>query len=191
VKVGSNSELLIRGPSVMSGYWRNPAATADAIDREGWFHSGDQGRVAAGGQITITGRLKEVIVLANGEKVAPADLELAIVADRLFEQVLVVGEGRPYLAALAVLNNAEWDRLTGQLQIAGGNMASPKVEQLLLERISARMAHFPGYARIRRIQASLTPWGVEDGLLTATLKLRRQQVVARYAAEIEMLYAGH
>lgn len=183
VRVDGNRELLIRGASVMLGYWRNPAATAAVIDREGWFHSGDQARTDASGHITITGRLKEIICLANGEKVPPEDLETAIAVDPLFEQVLVVGEGRPYLAALAVLNEQE----------CRGSARSDGLpsERELLARIALRITAFPGYAQVRRVHAVTTPWGVNDGLMTATLKLRRTQLMERYAAEIEALYEGH
>jgi len=194
VAIAAENELLVRGPNVMSAYWRNPPATSAAIDRQGWLHTGDRARIDARGHITITGRLKEIIVLANGEKVAPADIEMAISNDRLFEQIMVVGEGRPYLSALLVLNDAEWSRLAGTIGVDALQQAaleSTRVEEALLERISARLAHFPGYARIRRVHAGLTPWSVQEGLMTATLKLRRKQLLERYATEIEKLYEGH
>lgn len=194
VAIGAESELLVRGPSVMSGYWRNPDASAKVIDRQGWLHSGDQARIDAGGHIVITGRLKEILVLANGEKIAPVELEMAISVDRLFEQTLVVGDGRPYLSALLVLNDAEWNKLAAILGIDAAEaevLESKLVEEALLERIAPRLAHFPGYARIRRVHACRTPWKIQDGLMTATLKLRRQQLLERYAKDIERMYAGH
>lgn len=194
VTITADSELLVRGPNVMSGYWRNPDASAAVIDRQGWLHTGDQARIADSGHIIITGRLKEIIVLSNGEKVAPAELEMAISADRLFEQTLVVGEGRPYLSALLQLNHAEWTELAGTLAVDATQTAlleSEPVQRALLARIAPRLAHFPGYARIRRVHASLAPWNVQDGLMTATLKLRRKQLLERFAGEIERMYAGH
>ncbi|MBE0504305.1 MAG: long-chain fatty acid--CoA ligase [Desulfuromonadales bacterium] len=182
VKIAHNGELLIRGECVMAGYWQNPAATAAIIDGAGWLHSGDLASITPSGHITITGRLKEIIVLSNGEKVPPADIELAIATDPLFEQVLVVGEGRPYLSALVVLNREEWEKL---------GVAAAASEEILLARIAARMAGFPGYAQIRRVQATATPWEVANGLLTATMKLRRPQLFSYYADEIAALYAGH
>jgi long-chain acyl-CoA synthetase len=194
VMLGAEKELLVRGPNVMSGYWRNPEATAAAIDGQGWLHTGDQATVADSGHITITGRLKEIIVLANGEKVAPAELEMALTTDRLFEQTMVVGDGRPYLVALVVLNDVEWLRLAGRLGLDAADdsiLESSQVEQALLERIASKLSHFPGYARIRRVHAGRTPWSVQEGLITATLKLRRKPLLERYADEIEALYAGH
>lgn len=188
VRVAENGELLIRGESVMAGYWRNPQATAAAIDSDGWFHSGDLARIEPSGHLTITGRLKEIIVLSNGEKVPPADIELAIANDPLFEQVLVIGEGRPYLAALVVLNHEEWER---ECTTATTGLSPEAVQDFLLARIAARMAAFPGYARIRRVQVSPMAWDVESGLLTPTLKLRRPQLFTRFAAEIRAMYNDH
>jgi len=194
VMLAAENELLVRGPNVMSGYWRNPEATEAAIDSQGWLHTGDQATVAESGHITITGRLKEIIVLANGEKVAPTDLEMALTADRLFEQAMVVGDGRPYLVALLVLNDSEWVRLANRLGLDAADdsvLESSPVEQALLERIAPKLSHFPGYARIRRVRAGRTSWSVQEGLITATLKLRRKPLLERYTNEIEALYAGH
>jgi long-chain acyl-CoA synthetase len=194
VSLGRDYELLVRGPNVMLGYWQNPAATAAAIDPQGWLHSGDQAGIDEAGHITITGRIKEIIVLANGEKVAPEELESAVAADPLFEQVYVVGEGRPYLAALVVLDESLWFQMASSYGITGQpptGLNSSLVEQVLLERIGRRMSRFPGYALIRRVHATIAPWGITDGLVTATLKLRRKQLSERFADEIETLYEGH
>jgi long-chain acyl-CoA synthetase len=192
VKLGDHQELLVRGPSVMLGYWRESAATQAAMDAEGWLHTGDQASIDADGHITLTGRRKDMIVLSNGEKVPPADLELAIATDPLFDQVMVVGEGRPYLAALVVLNETEWDKLAHGLGRDPQNRDMPAggiAERALLQRIGAKMAGFPGYARIHRVRASAGSWETRDGALTATLKIRRQVLATHLADEIESLYA--
>lgn len=194
VRLGDHDELLVRGPGLMAGYWQSPAATAAVIDGQGWLHTGDQARIEANGHIVITGRLKEILVLANGEKAPPADMEAAIVGDPLFEQVMIVGEGRPFLAALVVLNAGPWQQLAASLGLdahAPGAVADPRVEPMLLERIAKRLHAFPGYAQVRRVHASLAPWTVEAGLLTATLKLRRRQIQEHAADLIAALYAGH
>ena len=185
VKVGAGGELLTRSPSVMLGYWNNPQASAEIIDAEGWLHTGDQVEIRHR-HIFITGRLKEIIVMANGEKVPPADMEMCIALDELFEQVLVIGEGRPYLTALVVLNR----KLGAELSI-DPDAPSEAQERQLLERIADQLDSFPGYARIHRVGLVKEPWSVENGLLTPTLKLRRGRIQERYQALVESLYAGH
>jgi len=192
--LASSGELLVRGANVMLGYWRNKTASEDAIDSDGWFHTGDLARIDTDGHITITGRLKEIIVLSSGEKVPPDELETDITMNPLFEQAMVVGEGRSYLAALVVLNNRQWVELAADLGIPSGQnemLNSSRVEKALIAKISPQLARFPGYARIRRVHATLSPWSLQDGLITATLKLRRKELLARFAGEIEALYAGH
>ncbi len=108
VKIGADDELLVKGPGVMLGYWNNHAATAQVIDPDGWLHTGDQARIDERNHIYITGRIKDILVLSNGEKIPPGDMESAIALDPLFEQVMVVGEGRPYLTALLVLERDHW-----------------------------------------------------------------------------------
>lgn len=194
VKVADNEELLVKGPNLMLGYWCNDAATEAVIDRDGWFHTGDLARIDPSGHISITGRLKEIIVLSTGEKVPPEDLELAIAVNPLFEQVMIVGEGRPYLAALVVLNERGWEKLASRLGIPPGRselIADDRVEQTLLSEIARRISRFPGFAQVRRVHAALSPWTVQEGIITATLKLRRKELLEKFAEEVEALYAGH
>lgn len=106
VRTGLHEELRTRSPAVMLGYWNNDAATRAVVDEDGWLHTGDQAQVGPRGHITITGRLKDILVLSNGEKVAPADVEQALAGCPIVEQVLVLGDGRPYLAAFVVLRIA-------------------------------------------------------------------------------------
>ena len=192
VKIGDNGELLTRSRCVMRGYWQDDEATRAMIDADGWLHSGDQASVDAGGHYTIVGRLKDIIVLNNGEKVPPSEMEAAILLDPLFEQVMIVGEGRPYLAALVVLNEAHWPDFAASLNADPQHPASlrdPKVAKALVQRVARQLRHFPGYAQIRRVYPELEPWTLEDGLLTPTLKVKRKQVLDRYRAAIEAMYA--
>lgn len=193
VRTGPDDELLVKGPGVMLGYWNNAVATRAVIDEQGWFHTGDKASIAHN-HIRITGRLKEIIVLANGEKVPPADMESAIVLDPLIEQAMVVGEGRPYLSALLVLNPMEWETFVRQSGFAGELAAlleDSEVKTAVIERIGKQLHHFPGYAQIRCVALQLTPWSVENGLLTPTLKLRRNKILECFAREIAALYSGH
>lgn len=193
VRTGAEGELQVRSPGVTLGYWQKPEATAALVDRDGWLHTGDVARIERG-HIYITGRLKEIIVLANGEKVPPADMEAAIMRDALFEQVLVLGEARPYLCAIAVLNPERWTAAARELGVdpkAADTLASGQVEQWALKRVAAQLRGFPGYAQIRRLSLSLSPWTVENGLLTPTLKLRRSPILQRHDEDVARLYQGH
>ena len=168
LRLGESDELLARGPGVMLGYWNNAEATHAAVDADGWLHTGDRARIE-NGRVYITGRLKDIIVLSNGEKVSPADAEAAILRDAIFEQVMLVGEGRPKLGLLCVSRVSD--------------------EAELCTRANAQLHDFPGYARICHIARLETPWSVEDGQLTPTLKLKRNEISRRHAADIERMYA--
>ncbi len=190
VRIGERDELLARGPNIMLGYWKDPEATRAAVDEDGWLHTGDQARRDEEGFLYITGRIKEIIVLANGEKVPPADMESAIAEDPLFEQTMVVGEGRPYLAALVVLDRDQWARIVAE-HPDFDDLEGPAVREFLLERLRRRLAAFPGYAQIHAVTPLLAPWTIENGLLTPTMKIRRSRIAERYREAIEAMYAGH
>ena len=190
VKIGANEELLTRSRCVMRGYWKNEAATREIIDADGWLHSGDTATVDAHGHYTIVGRIKDIIVLSNGEKVSPSDMEAAILLDPLFEQVMIIGEGRAFLAALLVVNPELWPAFAASLDSnAAVSLQNPLVMKALRARVNAQIKHFPGHTQIRHVHADLTPWAAEDGLLTPTLKIKRNQVYAHYQNEIASLYA--
>jgi len=191
--LGHDGELLVRSPGVCLGYWQQAEASAALIDRDGWLHSGDKARIE-NNHLYITGRLKEIIVLANGEKIPPMDMEAAITRDPLFEQVLVIGEGRPYLSVLLVLNGALWQTAARNLGVdpqAERALHDPQVESWILQRIARQCSGFPGYAKVRRAALSLTPWTVENNLSTPTLKLRRGRIIDHFHDAIARLYEGH
>ena len=193
-RMDENGVLHVRGPNVMLGYWNNPTATAAILDAEGWLNTGDAVRIDAQGHIHITGRLKEIIVLSNGEKIPPGDIETAILQDPLFEQVMVAGEGKPYLSLLAVINRDKWLEAAATHNLPQNwpeCLATPHAKAYALTCIGRRMHAFPGYARIRRVTLLSEAWSVENGLLTPTLKLKRSQVLERYGKEYEALYQGY
>ncbi len=192
VKLGADNALLVRGPSIMLGYWRNQEATRDVLDEEGWFNTGDIVRIDSQGHIYITGRLKEIIVTSTGEKISPHDMEVAIMRDKFFEQVMIVGEGRPYLSLLAIVNEAHRRTLPEACDSSVNGCLLPRdTEKMLLARISEQTTAFPGYAQIRRLAIVSEPWTVENGYLTPTLKLRRTAVANHYSELINKLYEGH
>jgi long-chain acyl-CoA synthetase len=193
LRIGKNDELLARGPAIMLGYWDNPQATSDVIDDEGWFHTGDKARIE-NNHVYITGRLKEIIVMANGEKAPPADMEMAIALDTLFEQVMVIGDNRPYLTALIVLNEEQWEIHANRLDLDVHDMnahRSEVFEEFVCDKIAGQLSEFPGYAFIRHVTCKLEPWTIENELITPTLKLKRNRIMERFAADIEKMYEGH
>ncbi|EIC22532.1 AMP-dependent synthetase/ligase [Thiorhodovibrio frisius] len=191
VRISELDELLVSGPGVMRGYWNNQAATAQVLGKDGWFRTGDQARLV-GRHIQITGRLKDILVLSNGEKVPPADMEMAIALDPLFEQAMVLGEGKPFLSALLVLNADLWPSLARDFQLDPQDPASLNDQGLIkamLARVRKALADFPGYAKIRRVTLALEPWSIDNGLLTPTMKVKRHQVVEQHRNLIERMYA--
>ncbi|UHD17368.1 AMP-dependent synthetase/ligase [Thiocapsa bogorovii] len=192
-RIGDLDELIVRSPGVMSGYWKQPQATAEVLDAEGWLKTGDQVRIQDG-HIFITGRIKDVLVLANGEKVAPADIELAITVDPLFEQVLVIGEGRPFLSALVVLNLDVYARVAQAEGLPADPMiadADGRLEPVLQDRIERKLTGFSGYAKIRRVALAACPWSIENDRMTPTMKLKRAKILADYREALTRLYVGH
>lgn len=190
-RIGPNDELLVRGSNVMLGYWGNEQATRAAIDAEGWLHTGDQARQDEAGRLYITGRIKDIIVLANGEKVPPAEMEIAIGLDDLFDQVLIIGEGRAYLAALAVVNEEAWPEFARECDAEPDNPAALTdryVERRALQRMARALHDFPGFAQVRRVSLLAHPWTIEDGLMTPTQKLKRARILAQHEAEVARLY---
>jgi long-chain acyl-CoA synthetase len=162
-------ELCVRGPALMLGYWNNRAATEAIIDAQGWLHTGDLVRMEDG-RIRITGRAKEIIVMSNGEKVPPGDVEQAILMDTAFEQVIVIGEGHAHLGLVAVT------KLTDPAEIC--------------RRANEQLHAFPGYVRIHHLVCTQEAWTLENGMLTPTLKAKRKVIETRYAADIEASYAS-
>jgi long-chain acyl-CoA synthetase len=171
IRIGANDELLVRGPNVMLGYWRKPEETQRVLEPDGWLHTGDQALID-GSRLKIKGRIKDVIVTSTGEKISPADLEQAITGDLLFEQAMVIGERRPFIAALAVLNRQEAERAARALGLAGGMtdiLASNEFRALAQKRIARAVAHFPDYATPRKVWLTVDPWTVGAGLMTPRL----------------------
>lgn len=193
VTIGAKDELLVRSPGMMLGYWRQSEATQQAIDHEGWLHTGDIA-VIEDDYLFIRGRLKEIIVTSTGEKASPVDLEMAITLDPLFEQAMVVGEGKPYLGALLVLNREQWQQFASQLNLtatADDSLSAPVAHKAVLQRLERLLKLFPSYAQIHAVYLTLELWTIDNGMLTPTMKLKRNEFQQRFAEEISALYTGH
>lgn len=188
VRLGEEDELLIRSPGIMQGYWGQPRETAAALSPEGWLRTGDIAEIREG-RIFITGRLKELIVLSTGKKVAPTAVEAAIERAPLIEQACVVGDRQPCLVAIAVLNPEEWQKLARSLGVAESASDAPAAKQAALERIRQATRALPPFAQVRGVHLVRRPWSIEDGALTPTLKIKRRVIEDRYEREIDALYA--
>jgi long-chain acyl-CoA synthetase len=188
MKLTAQGELLVRSPSMMMGYWRDPGETARTLDPMGWLSTGDVAELRDG-RIFVRGRLREMIVLSIGEKVNPNTVEAELSRDWLFKQVVVIGNRRPFLAAVIVLNADAWRRFAADkgLDPERPNHAASKIE--LLARITPLLAALPRYAQVRAVHLTLEPWTIEAGLLTPTLKVKRDVVQRMFAREIDALYA--
>jgi long-chain acyl-CoA synthetase len=189
VRIGENRELQVRGPNVMRGYWKREEDTAKAFI-DGWLRTGDQAAIEAG-RIRILGRIKEIIVTSTGEKIAPADLELAIVADHAFEQAYAFGDNRPFITCIVVLSDAYWRELTATLKLDPVDPVSwhsSTAREAVCMRIRELTRSFPHYAQPRAVILSNEPWTIENALLTPTLKIKRNNLATHFAEEIERVY---
>ena len=166
-RLSDAGELLVRGPSVMQGYWRNPEATARVLSPDGWLSTGDIVEIHAG-KIYIRGRSKDIIVLSNGEKFPPEEAEAALLDNPIFEQVMLVGEGRHFLTLIAVTQDTD--------------------EKKLVRLANQQLKDLPRYVRVRRVIAVTEPWTIENGMLTPTLKVKRPVVMQRFAHSIDAIY---
>jgi long-chain acyl-CoA synthetase len=193
VKIALDGEVLTRGPHVMTGYWKNPQATAEAIG-DGWLHTGDLGQLDDDGFLTITGRKKELLVLSNGKKVGPAFIEGLLLADECIDQAAVCGEGRNFLTALLV---PHWENMRRILRDQDSPLEReskeelarhPAVQDLLQRRIDAALRDVSNWEQVKKFVIVTEPFTVEKDELTVSLKLRRNVVLARHAAELEALY---
>ena len=192
VRAGENDELQVRGPSVMSGYWNKPKETAETFTADGWLKTGDQVDLSDGGRVRIKGRIKEIVVTSTGEKISPVDLEFAIQEDHIFDQVMIVGEARPYITALVVVNDALFTQLCEEVGVdpkADDHNNNRDLRARLVKRIRHAAKHFPQYGVPRNIYILREHWTPENGLLTPTMKMRRRQILERFAEEVESLYA--
>jgi len=191
IRLGPQQEIHVRGPNVTKGYWGQPETTAAAIGTDGWLHSGDVGEIDVDGYVRIRGRLKEIIVTSTGEKVPPTDMEAALTMEPLFDQAMVVGEGRPYLTAVLVLADAPWRRLADKLRQDPDDpaaLADPLVLAAVQSKVDTQLRDFPSYAQVHGLHLMRTPWTIENGLITPTMKLKRDVLMAQVAEAIDALY---
>jgi len=187
LRIAEDGEILARGPNIMKGYWKQPDATA-AVMRDGWFCTGDIGHIDADGFLYITGRKKDMLVLSNGKKVAPTEVEALIMADPHFEQVVVYGDGRNFLTAVVVPN---WAKVRQTLSVQGSEeelTRHPAVNKLLRERVDAALQGTASWEQVKRFIIRPQPFSMDRGEMTVSLKLKREVIFNRHAEQLNALY---
>jgi long-chain acyl-CoA synthetase len=190
IKIADDGEILLRGPNVFLGYWHNDAATAEVLDPEGWFGTGDVGGLDEEGFLQVTGRKKELIVTAGGKNVAPAVLEDRLRASPLISQCVVVGDGRPYIACLITLDEEGLEFWRKQHGLAADADVTDNPEltvdiQAAVDEANKAVSRAESIRRFRVLPSDFTE---ENGYLTPSLKVRRNLVIKDFAADIEALY---
>ena len=178
VRIAEDNEILVRSDTVFSGYYKDPEATAAAFTDDGWFRTGDVGEIDADGFLKITDRKKDLIITAGGKNIAPQNLENALKSSRFVSQALVVGDRRPYVAALLTL---DWDEV---------NTAGRDAQQLVQELVDDVNRDRVRVEQIKRFSILPRDFSQEEGEITPTLKLRRRVVQEHFRDEIEQLYTA-
>lgn len=189
--VGDLGELLYRGPNVMDGYWNQPEATAEAIDEDGWLHTGDVGYIDTQGFITITDRLKDIIVTLGGKNISPQPIEGLILADPLFEHAVLIGDTRPFVTLLVKPSLAGVEELGKKLQWPGEVKDWLQSSELLAElrrRVGELTEKLPIQDQPKETEVLEDEFTMDNGLLTPTLKVRRREVEKRFKERIDSMY---
>jgi len=192
VKIADNGEILVKGPTVMSGYYNKPEATAEAFTEDGWFRTGDAGYINHSGALVLTERIKDLFKTSNGKYIAPQALESRLGEDKYIEQVAVIGDGRKFVSALIVPDFNALREYAAENGIAAETeeaLAADKlINDMLAERIAKAEHGLAGYERIKRFTILPAPFTMEAGELTNTLKVKRRAVAERYADIIDAMY---
>jgi long-chain acyl-CoA synthetase len=193
VKISDAGEILTKGPHVMTGYWKNPDATAETIIDD-WLHTGDVGRLDEDGYLFITDRMKDLFVTSAGKNIAPAELERILSRDEYIDQAVVYGDGRQFVSALIVPSFEKLQTLADEngwtIESDDDFITTPEALTFLEQRVEAVMQQVSQPERVKRFLALARPFQVEDDELTATLKVRRRHIISRYEEHLAALYSN-
>ncbi len=193
IKIASDGEILVRGPNIMQGYWRNPEATAEVIEKDGWFHTGDVGHLDADGYLTITDRKKDLIITSAGKNIAPSELERLLVSDIYIDQAVVYGDGRRFVSALIVPNFEQLKAKAAELKCPlestpEGFLKTPCLNEFFSQRIDAVMQEVSNPERVKKFLVLDRPFQLDADELTATLKVRRNHIIGKFEPQLAALY---
>lgn len=193
IKIGENNEILVKGKTVMKGYYKKPAETAEVFTADGWFKTGDAGSITENGVLSMTERIKDLIKTSNGKYVAPQALELKIGEDTYIDQIAIIGDHRQFVSALIVPAFDALKEYANSKQIAYKSMEelikNSAIIELIQAQIKEKQKHFAAYEQIKKFTLLSNPFSMENGEITNTLKLKRNVIKDHYSAEIEAMYA--
>ena len=192
VRIEEDGEILARGPNIMVGYYNRPEETAEAIDADGWFYTGDIGHIDDDGFLVITDRKKSLIVTAGGKNVAPAAIENALSADKFIDQAFAYGDARKFISALIVPDWERVEKYAGEHKIKFTTHAErcghPVINKLIQSRVDAALEEFAPFERVKKFKLMEQEFSQEDGEVTPTLKLKRKEITRKYWKELDSLY---
>jgi long-chain acyl-CoA synthetase len=193
LKIASDGEILVRGGNVMRGYYKDPQKTSEAVDPDGWLHTGDVGKIDGDGYLRIVDRKKELIITAGGKNISPANLEALLKQNPLIGQAMVIGDRRPYVSALVVLDQdyaPVWARNAGIAFTSIADLANhPAVRAEIQRAVDECNRHVSNVEAVKRFTVLPVEWTPESEELTPTLKLKRRVVSSKYEHEIDEMYA--
>ena len=192
VKIAEDGEILSRGPHIMQGYFNKPSDTAEAIDADGWFHTGDIGEIDAEGFLTITDRKKNILVLSNGKNVAPQPIENQLKQSPYISEIMLLGDQRSTVSALIVPSFDELKEYTEAQQLEAEDipalLQTQEVQRLIRSEINQYSADFADFERVRRFTLMAEEFSEKSGEMTPTLKLKRSVVMENHKAAIDQMY---
>ncbi|MCF6182479.1 long-chain fatty acid--CoA ligase [Lutibacter sp.] len=191
IKIGENNEILVKGPGVMKGYYKKPAETAEVF-KEGWFCTGDAGKMDENGNLTITDRIKDLMKTSGGKYIAPQKLETALINDAFIEQIAVIGDQQKYVTALAVPSFENLKKYALEHKITFKNIEElinhNQIKELFEKRFEELQKEFSRFEKIKKFTLLPKEFSIEAGEITATLKLKRKVILKKYKALIDKMY---
>ena len=189
MKIAEDGEILVRGPNVFLGYYREPEATAEVL-RDGWLHSGDLGAFDADGFLSITGRKKEIIITAGGKNIAPKNIEAALKNHPLVGEAVVIGDRRKFLTVLLTLDLEATARFFKERGLPGSTQGEhhPDIVAEVQRAVDAVNADLARVEQVKKFRILPRPFGIDTGELTPTLKVKRRVIAEKFGPEIEAMY---
>jgi len=192
VKISEDGEILIKGPQIMKGYYKNEAATKEAFTPDGFFRTGDIGEIDRDGYLKITGRIKDLIITSSGKNISPQNVENALLTSAFVEQLAVIGDKRKYLTALIVPSYPALESWARQNNVAFTGrkdlISKDEVRQLFETEVGQCMKDFAPIEQVKKFTLLETEWSQDTGEMTPTMKLKRKIISQKYGSEIESMY---